>query len=207
MSIIKTAWAFCDNSYLDKETTTKIPEDAYRLGFFAIENDYMDVYQWQGKIFFILRGSDDLEDWIDNCGFMETFKESASGFYAIVKIAIANHRDIYFTGHSRGGALATFLAEYCAYLLQKPCSCITFGSPRPERKKFRDHYNKLPIDHTNIFIKGDIIATSLTHYALGFRHVGKCIELDASYLWQIKRMFGGGHRRHELTKQTGKAFE
>lgn len=201
--MIKKAWAFADSCYMDDKITAPIPEGAREIGFFKVDNDYMTCHDLCDMRFISVRGSDDFKDWIENAELTEGFQEGADNLKKIVKeLVVGSVQEIVFVGHSRGGAIATFLAEYCAYMLQTPCSCITFGCPKPSKKAFRDYYNKLPIDHTNIYIKGDLVATSNLHYILGYRHVGKIVELPSKFWWKVFRPFGRvkAHLRENLTQ-------
>ena len=107
-----------------------------------------------------------------------------------------------------GGSIVTFLAEYCAFSLQKPCSCIAFAPAPPSGKEFREHYNKLPIDHTNVYIKGDFCADNPLLYLKGKRHVGKSVVLPSKLLWRIFKPWGmiKAHERGSLTEAIGKRF-
>ena len=76
----------------------------------------------------------------DLCFYQGFVPEVHTGFYLqflTVRDFLVTHligckeREIVFTGHSLGGALATIGAAYTkAYFSEKVVDCITFGSPR-----------------------------------------------------------------------------
>lgn len=78
---------------------------------------------------------------------------------------------IYYTGHSLGAALATL-----ASARQAPRATYTFGSPRVGNQAFVDTLAPLAI--YRIVDDQDII-TTLPPEALGYRHVGKVVTLQA----------------------------
>ena len=67
-------------------------------------------------------------------GFMNQFEEVIDDVSRYVDEFTNNPinagKQIYFTGHSLGGGLATIAALYFTYKVSNPIACITFGSPR-----------------------------------------------------------------------------
>lgn len=76
---------------------------------------------------------------------------------------------IFITGHSRGGALGELCARHLAKNRGIPCSIITFGSPAPGTKVYRDQFRLLPINGTWVRNKWDIV-TFMPPPAFGFKH-------------------------------------
>lgn len=210
MSIVKTAWAFADSAYIDYDITAPVPEGSKIIDLLPIENHVMTVYDLGGNRFFAFRGSDDSKDWLNNdLRLTAGFKDATEIFKPhIKKHVIGSTQNIVFTGHSMGGDIAIFSAEYCAFSLQRPCSCIAFAPAPPSGKEFRDHYNKLPIDHTNVYIKGDFCADSTFLYLKGKRHVGKTVSPPSKLIWRIFKPYGmfQVHKRENLTQAIGKRF-
>lgn len=210
MSIIKTAWSFADSVYIDYDITAPIPQGCQIIDLITIKNHVMTVYDFEGNRFFSFRGSDDMKDWLNNnINLTEGFRDGAELFKEHVKkYVLGSTQSPVFTGHSLGASIAIFVAEYGSFILQKPCSCIAFAPAPPSGKEFRDHYNKLPIDHTNVYIKGDFCSDSTILYLKGKRHVGKSVILPSKLLWRVFRPIGmfKVHRREKLTQAIGKRF-
>lgn len=210
INIIKTAWAFADNAYIDNKVTTFIPDGAYILEVVNTENHVMTIHRYCGAIWFSVRGSDDSEDWLNNnCRLSEGFEDASLALHPYIKKhALSGNYELIHLGHSLGGAVATRNARYTAELLQKPCSCITFNSPPPDGKIYRNEYNKLPIDHTNVYIEGDFCHDSPVLYWMGKRHVGKNVKLPNKFVWRVFRLFGSirAHERKHLTEVIAKRF-
>jgi pimeloyl-ACP methyl ester carboxylesterase len=187
MHPIKKAWILSDYVYLDCEVKNKLPPDMECVSILRHGSDRCIIWKGSDSLNIVFRGSDDVRDWVSNfdagwghChdSMAESFESFASDISHIAKHHL--NLDWSICGHSRGGGLATFCAEYLCTI--KPLSCITFGAPAVYRKAGRDHYNRLPIDHTNIFIRGDIVATSKLIHLAGFRHVGKSVVLPAYFI-------------------------
>ncbi len=187
MHPIKKAWILSDYIYLDCEVHNKLPPNIECVTMLRRGSDRCVIWKDNDSLYIVFRGSDDIKDWLSNFdagwgGEHDSISESYEGFTKDISHIAKHYLNLDWTicGHSRGGALATFCAENLSMI--KPLSCITFGAPAVYRKEGRDHYNRLPIDHTNIFVRGDIVATSKLIHLAGFRHVGKEVVLPASFL-------------------------
>ena len=90
--------------------------------------------------------------------------------------------NIICTGHSRGGALATLCGRHIAKNLKIPCSVISFASPAVGNKKYRNQFNKLPVNHTRVTYGYDIVSAVPPH-ALGFRHTGNNVHFVHKDWW------------------------
>ena len=99
---------------------------------------------------------------------------------------------IYMYGQSRGGALGALCARHIAKNLGIPCSCIIFGAPAQGNKQYRDEFNLLPINCTDI-IHGYEITGDLPPYWAGFRRVGRYLWLSEpvihKYFYKIRDHF------------------
>jgi pimeloyl-ACP methyl ester carboxylesterase len=80
---------------------------------------------------------------------------------------------VFYTGHSLGGALATLAA-----VRRPPTALYTFGSPRVGDDDFAASLGHLA-DRIHRVVHGDDIVTTLPPEAMGFRHVGNALTLDA----------------------------
>lgn len=92
---------------------------------------------------------------------------------------------VYSTGHSLGGALATLFAlELSSSKLAKKghvqITMYNFGSPRVGNKRFADVYNKVVKDSWRIVNHRDIIPT--VPRLMGYCHVAQPIYLSAGAL-------------------------
>ena len=84
---------------------------------------------------------------------------------------------IFVYGHSRGGALSALCARDIAKNLGIPCSCIMFGAPMQGNKVYRDEFNILPINCTDV-IHGYEFTWNLPPDWAGFRRVGRFLHLE-----------------------------
>lgn len=196
-------WTFADDCYGDKATRIK----GYEVYLIKLGNDVLKVYENDLEIIFAFRGSDDVKDWINNLqqGLFdkvhEGFSKSAIRFRPFLKkiLGLDGAKQVYFVGHSRGAALATLGAYYCAKVQKLPCSCFAYESPRIGRSDFKDEYNRLPIYHTTVRNGWDIV-TCLPTYIQGFRHVGKMIELDQPFYHRLMYWRVKDHLRENVEK-------
>lgn len=90
-------------------------------------------------------------------GFSEAFAEVFSGEtpmwdYVHQVMASAEVSEVYFTGHSLGGAIATLAAVYFG---DEAGPLITFGAPRVGSEQFATH---LPADTWRFVNEGDIVS-------------------------------------------------
>ena len=111
-------------------------------------------------IIIAFRGTNGIVDLINDCraglvsfpygqgnvhkGFLEAVESIKAGIINKLKELINNNPDlnIYVTGHSKGGAMATLTGLIIARELSGfKVQVLTFGSPRVGDKKFSDNYN------------------------------------------------------------------
>jgi triacylglycerol lipase len=86
-------------------------------------------------------------------------------------------KDLYFTGHSLGGAMASIMAIYCQAnpILMDPVALYTYGSPRVGTGKFVKQGR--PIYHERWVNNVDIV-TSVPMALLGYRHFGQQMYIN-----------------------------
>lgn len=95
------------------------------------------------------------------------------------KVLALNPRSITVTGHSYGGAMATFCIEDMWFLfpeLRSKMQCVTFGSPRIlglwNYKKIKDRWQT-----QRLYTNGSDIVTCLPFNCMLFRHVKEQIHI------------------------------
>jgi hypothetical protein len=207
------AWILSDYVYFDEEVHNKLPMELKWVATLRHGSDRCFIFKDSESLHIVFRGSDDFWDWISNADAglwgqeHDSISESYESFSGDISHIAKHHLNLDFGiyGHSRGGAMGTFCAEHLSII--KPLSCITFGAPAVYRKEGRDHYNRLPIDHTNIFVRGDIVATSKLIHLAGFRHVGKEVVLPASFLNLLAYFRVKAHLRDTLDKAVKKRWK
>ena len=100
------------------------------------------------------------------------FKKEVDDLWPIIEQAIVNdRRDLWFTGHSLGGAMATICAGRCllSHIQTEPEEIYTYGSPRIGNKRY---VNFTDIPHVRWVNNNDIVPT-LPPAWLGYRHTGE----------------------------------
>jgi len=91
-------------------------------------------------------------------------------------MAIADGRQITFTGHSLGGALATLA---CSRLGDERANLVTFGSPRVFNAAGANVFNYRFKNVWRYRNNNDLICRSPTKW-LGYHHVGKMMYFDCA---------------------------
>lgn len=95
---------------------------------------------------------------------------------------VADHKRVYFVGHSLGGALATLLT-----VKVKPDELVTFGAPRVAGPELEVYLSD--VEHHRITTKYDLVRLLPPHipYALPYMHTGKERVLDVPWSWNPKK--------------------
>jgi predicted lipase len=174
--------------------------DGEIINFQYLSNDIDYGYgvEFEDRTIFVFRGTrKTFESWIKNFDVYplredllkkgpwgdgtihDGFYSGWSAFKDMVN-NMAGSKPIFCTGHSRGGALCTLCARHIAKNLKKTCSNIAFAAPMQGTNNYRDEFNLLPIDSTLIVNGYDIVPT-LPPQKLGFRSVGKTIQLKQPF--------------------------
>ena len=100
--------------------------------------------------------------------------------YSLVQAEILKYpdlRQVYLTGHSLGGALATL----CAYLLHQdrpsnpPITVVSFGSPPVGNEGWRNAFDQLPLYHCRVINNCDAMNREL----FGYHHTGELLQLPS----------------------------
>ena len=106
------------------------------------------------------------------------FKKEVDDLWPVLEKTLKNNtKNLWFTGHSLGGAMATICAGRCllAHIDTNPKQIQTFGSPRVGNKRY--------ISHTKInylrWVNNNDIVTRSPPIWLGYRHTGTEMYLDS----------------------------
>ncbi len=106
------------------------------------------------------------------------FKQEADDLWPLLeKILESNSKNLWFTGHSLGGAMATICGGRCllSRIKSSPTQIQTFGSPRVGNKRYINHAK---VDYIRWVNNNDIVTRSPPVW-MGYRHTGKEIYLDS----------------------------
>jgi predicted lipase len=122
----------------------------------------------------VFRGSDEHKDWAYNlqASFTSTvygkmhkgFKKSWDSIAKELRDNLPLDKNIYFTGHSYGGALAFISGLYIEG------TTVTYGCPM-----VMDKHAKVKVNHIRVRNNNDIV-TQLP--SLGYKHFGELVYLD-----------------------------
>lgn len=171
-----------------------------------IENKYdlqagvtiSDKYQ---RIVVVFCGSESLKDFVQDikinkiqlndkikvhAGFYQQLISSYDDLELIVKRQLQDHQcyQLYTTGHSLGGALATLYGYLLSSKIDQLITVVTFGSPRVGNYYFADAFSKQPnLIHYRITNNRDIItALPIFNYYHTGNHIilkNHCIQSDS----------------------------
>lgn len=176
---------FCDIAYLD---TPRFELLGFRSRMFKSAHDVAFLLVGPRFNVLVFRGSDDLADLVSNLkrslvspgkaarlhiGSGERVHHGIHSDFAGIWPEIREHLQllsgpVYYTGHSRGAALATLAARFLP-----PDRLVTFGSPRIGNKAFSAAV-KCCVER---FVHGGDLVTRLPKW--GYVHVGGRRHLDA----------------------------
>jgi predicted lipase len=150
---------------------------------YSEEKDYLCDLTIPGYVFLAVEGTKEKTDWITNIKFLFKNKNRHRGFLSNAERTLTDFycnggtlpedRILVLTGHSLGGATATMLAE----LLNNRFPglfLVTFGSPRPGGRKFRDRMEN--IEHYR-FVHGDDVVPKTPPLLNGYVHTTEEINL------------------------------
>lgn len=106
------------------------------------------------------------------------FKKEVDDLWPLLeKMLATNTKQLWFTGHSLGGAMSTICAGRCllSRINSNPTQIQTFGSPRVGNKRY---INYAKIDYLRWVNNNDIVTRSPPVW-MGYRHTGIEMYLDA----------------------------
>lgn len=87
-------------------------------------------------------------------------------------------RELWFTGHSLGAALATLAAARCVKDGRTVHGVYTFGSPRVGDKTFQTAFHEALLNRTQRFANLQDGVARIPLWTMGYRHVGQDAYLD-----------------------------
>ncbi len=157
----------------------------------------------QQRICVIFRGSNELIDWINDfliCKIrLEDNKYVHYGFYKSLfnynlfndltdnlKMLIKEfpEYELFITGHSLGGGLATLFSYLICDKIDKNITLISFASPRVGNKEWKDDFeNKKNLRHYRCINRRDIV-TAVPYFF--YYHVGNCILINNESIIEYK---------------------
>lgn len=151
------------------------------------------VVSHQDYIGVVFRGTDELEDWLDNLNVVyikKLFGKFHRGFYFatmdvlqemhifIEKYQATNIRPVWFAGHSLGGAMATIAAADYIYNKKKFAAVYTFGQPRCMLKKTAKKFTQATNNCYFRFQNNNDISTRVPSAFFGYFHGGNAIYIS-----------------------------
>ncbi len=123
------------------------------------------------------------------------FKKEVDDLWPMIEKAIVNDRkDLWFTGHSLGGAMASICAGRCllSHIQNEPKEIYTYGSPRIGNKRYVN-YSKTP--HIRWVNNNDLVPTVPPAW-FGYRHTGE--EHYITHKGEVKMLRGWRRMRDKL---------
>jgi triacylglycerol lipase len=106
------------------------------------------------------------------------FKQEVDDIWPVIEESIKNNRkNLWFTGHSLGGAMATICASRCllSHIYSVPEQIQTFGSPRVGNMTYINHTK---VDYMRWVNNNDIV-TRVPPVWTGYRHAGTKMYLNS----------------------------
>jgi hypothetical protein len=188
ISIVETACAV----YAD-ERDIPAPKNYKMIAFLdSSANTQCAVFKSKDTLLVAFRGSQEARDYIQDIklrkveftkrrpkskvhrGFNQAYRDVRVRLHKIYSTHKKDVKEVIFTGHSLGGALAT-LASYdfkLDYNDEVKVSCVSLGSPRVGNRWFAKDFNKMIDDTTRIVNGGDPVTQLPSWWHLRYWHVG-----------------------------------
>ena len=173
------------------ELTARQAETAARLccEVYDQEPDYLFMEE-QGVQYIAFEGSDTAKDWRRNLEFLIVDHDAHLGFALSARdlmsqmwldgVQLDKDKPLVLCGHSLGGAVATIVAAQLQ-AMHPEMMLVTFGSPRPGGRKFRERFN---VSHKRYVHENDVVP-SLPPVVFGYRHAGPATRLG---LWSAANL-------------------
>ncbi|MCA9235539.1 MAG: lipase family protein [Planctomycetales bacterium] len=123
------------------------------------------------------------------------FKREVDDLWPLVEEVLENNaKELWFTGHSLGGAMAAICAGRCqlSRVESNPAGLHTFGSPRVGNKAY---VNYVQLPHWRWVNNNDIV-TRVPPPWMGYRHAGKEMYLNAN--GKLRRLTGWQRTKDRL---------
>lgn len=176
--------AMCGQSYTQLEQGTEgviLPAN-YRIvapitasSFLSGRELFGFITETDSQIVIVFRGTTTASDWISDViarqtpfpyakdcglvhqGFLDIYQSARKPLLAAMK-PLSSHKQLYLTGHSLGGSLATLCAaDLAANTKFTSPSVYTFGSPRVGNPTFVNFYNRRTGPHYRVFNRNDVV--------------------------------------------------
>ncbi len=160
------------------------------------DHDFTFVSLEKERTVVCFQSSNDRLDWISNFRFLQGIRFGLHGgiFHCAVKFKkelldlVDPDKKIVVVGHSRGGALALFIAIFLYKKLKVHIAVMSFGSPRVVGNRYKKMFNSFTIHYNNVRNRRDPVCR------LGiplFKNVGCIKSLPVPFLWNFNL-----HKRH-----------
>jgi triacylglycerol lipase len=176
--------AICEQTYrqFDNAYGAFVMPRSYRLIASFKASSFMDSEAWFGfiaeseeRIIIAFRGTNTRPEWISNAiarqtpypflsdsgmvhnGFLNIYRSARKAILSALR-KLPEHRKLFITGHSLGGALATLCAvDVAANSKFKSPVVYTYASPRVGNPKFALRYNRLLSNRHRIYNINDLV--------------------------------------------------
>lgn len=105
------------------------------------------------------------------------FKQEVDDLWPMIETALLdNQHQLYFCGHSLGGAMATICSGRCllSHIPSNPIELFTYGSPRVGDHRYINH---VKMDHFR-FVNNNDVVPRVPPAILGYRHCGDEVYFD-----------------------------
>jgi triacylglycerol lipase len=204
----QTAIGLVHAAHLAYTNPTEIQQVAQGWGFsqvrfFPVKTELPEAYLMADaeKIIVVFRGSDSICDWRNNLDFdlvggplggkvHEGFDRLLTPLWRDIQQEIITLKaaareqkqslSLWFTGHSRGAAIATLAVAKLREKDHPVHGLYTFGSPRMGDRDFARRFNIDMEQRTFRIVNQEDIVTRLPPRRLGYSHVGQIHYLDAT---------------------------
>ena len=176
-----------------------------------VGNEAYIVKKIKNKIYIAFRGSDDLEDWLENAEIGVKNQNGVlvhSGFYDAMReciiplrrFMVSNYElgdKIILTGHSKGGAMGLLYANdlVTTGYPHRDISFLGFGTPRVFKESILDILNKRRAHITLCEIESDPV-TKLPREYMGYTKVYDIKKVKGVVWW--RKIFGVRAYNHKM---------
>ncbi len=160
---------------------------------FSKDSEQAAIIEHQNYFTMVFRGTDEIADWADNLNFFSEkvlFGRFHRGFWNAVenvwddlfdcylKLKAINHKPLFITGHSLGGAMATIAAARMIHKDLPFTSVYTFGQPRAVERDAVVYFNVEAKERFFRFQNNNDIVTRIPSRLMGYSHVGTYLYIS-----------------------------